>query len=133
VNPVPSAADDVRLGRLAMVILYARDPLRSLAFYRDVLGMTVKEESPEWVELDGGGVSVALHASPRPVERTETSPWVVFAVDDVRGAYDALAAKGVRFLKPLTQVCGDEAHRGLSGDFHDPDGNALSIFGMVSA
>jgi catechol 2,3-dioxygenase-like lactoylglutathione lyase family enzyme len=129
-STVPAA--DVRLSRLAMVILYARDPIRSLAFYRDVLGMTVREQSPEWVELDGGGVSIALHVSPKPVERTDTSPWVVFSVDDVRAAYDALAAKGVRFLKPLTQVCGDEKNRGLAGDFSDPDGNMLSIFGMVS-
>jgi catechol 2,3-dioxygenase-like lactoylglutathione lyase family enzyme len=115
-----------------MVILYARDPQRSLGFYRDVLGMAVKESSPEWVELEGGGVSIALHVSPKPVERTDTSPWLVFAVDDVRAAYDALEAKGVKFLKPLTQVCGDEKSRGLAGDFHDPDGNALSIFGTVS-
>jgi catechol 2,3-dioxygenase-like lactoylglutathione lyase family enzyme len=125
-------AKDVRLTKIAMVILYAKDPIQSLGFYRDVLGMKVKEESPEWVELDGGGVSLALHKSERvPAKRVEHEPWVVFGVEDVRAAHEALQAKGVRFLRPLTKVCGDDTYSGLCGDFTDPDGNWLSIFGTV--
>ncbi len=127
-------ATDVRLNRLSMVILYARDPMKSLAFYRDLLGLKVLEASPEWVELDGGGVHLALHHHPSmPEKRGGAEPWVVFSVDDVRGTYEALLAKGAKFLCAPKQACADETTVGLSADLADPDGNQISIFGMVRA
>jgi predicted enzyme related to lactoylglutathione lyase len=125
---------DVRISKLAMVILYSKDPMGSLAFYRDLLGMTVKEASPHWVELDGGGVSLAIHEHPKmPTTRDEATPWVVFQVDDIRGTYEALRAKGAKFLGEPKQVCGDETTVGLSADLLDPDGNRISLFAMVPA
>ena len=56
-----AAAPTVRLSKIGYVILWVRDTKPALAFYRDVLGMTVKTDSPHWVELDGGGVVLALH------------------------------------------------------------------------
>ena len=124
----------LRINKLSMVILYVRDPMASLPFYRDVLGMTVKEASPHWAELECGGTSLALHPHPSmPAKREDTLPWVVFHVDDVHGAYQALLEKGVKFLSPPKQVCGDETYAGLSADLTDPDGNRLSVFGMVPA
>jgi predicted enzyme related to lactoylglutathione lyase len=125
---------DVRLGKISLVILYAKDPIASLAFYRDLLGMKVTEETPHWVQMDGGGVSLALHHHPKmPASRDEALPWVVFEVEDPRAAYEALKAKGAKFLEPPKQVCGDEKMVGLSADLLDPDGNRLSLFGMVPA
>lgn len=125
---------DVRISNLSLVILYVKDPMASLAFYRDLLGMKVVEASPGWVELDGGGVSLALHHHDKiPAKRDAAHPWVVFQVDDVRGTYQALLAKGARFLGEPKQVCGDESWIGLSADLADPDGNLLSIFGKVPA
>lgn len=129
-----AATTDVRISKLGMVILYAKDPSKSLAFYRDLLGMKVTEESPGWVELDGGGVSIALHHHDAiPAKREPTLPWIVFFVDDVRGTYEALKAKGATFLVPPTKVCGDETWSGLSADLLDPDGNQVSLFGKVPA
>jgi extradiol dioxygenase family protein len=125
---------DVRIAKMAMVIVYSKDPMASLPFYRDLLGMRVQEASPHWVQLDCGGVSLSIHVHPNiPATRDEAAPWVVFQVDDVRGTYEALVAKGVRFLEPPKQVCGDETMVGLSADLLDPDGNRLSLFGMVPA
>jgi predicted enzyme related to lactoylglutathione lyase len=125
---------DVRISKIAMVIVYSKDPMGSLPFYRDLLGMTVKEASPQWVELDGGGVSLAIHEHPKmPANRDEAAPWVVFQVDDIRGTYEALKAKGAKFLGEPKQVCGDDTMVGLSADLLDPDGNRLSLFAMVPA
>jgi len=129
-----TTAPAVRLSKLSLVILYAKDPLASLAFYRDLLGMKVKEETPQWVELDGGGCSLALHSHTAiPATRDAAMPWVVFEVDDIRGTYEALKAKGAKFSNAPTKVCGDDAWWGLSADLHDPDGNQISIFGKVPA
>jgi predicted enzyme related to lactoylglutathione lyase len=115
-----------------MVILYVKDTMAALPFYRDLLGMKVTEASPHWVELDGGGVSLALHPHPQvPAKRDTAYPWVVFSVEDVRGTYEALRAKGAAFLAPPKAVCGDEVRTGLSADLEDPDGNRISLFGWV--
>src|SRR6187399_1399452 len=100
-----AATPSVGTLKLGMMILYVRDPMASLPFYRDLLGMKVTEASPHWAELDGGGVSLALHPHPSlPEKRDPTSPWVVFFVDDVWGTYQALLAKGVTFLCPPKKV-----------------------------
>ena len=73
---------DVQIGKIAMVIVYSKDPMASLPFYRDLLGMKVQEESPHWVQLDGGGVSLAIHEHPKmPATREDALPWVVFHVE----------------------------------------------------
>ena len=99
--PQKTASPALGTLKLSLVIFYVRDPMASLPFYRDLLGMKVTEASPEWVALDGGGVSLALHPHPAiPAKREATSPWVVFDVDDVRGAYEALVAKGATVHRP---------------------------------
>src|SRR5262249_51188022 len=112
----------VQLKKITLLIQYAKDPMKSLAFYRDVLGMKVVEESPQWVQLDGGGVHLALHAHEKlPAPRGVAHPWVVFEVDDPHAAYEALKSEGVAFRGPPVEVCGDEKTVGLSADFEDPD------------
>lgn len=129
----PAAAPtDIRLGHISLFILYARDVMKSLPFYRDLLGMKVVEASPHWVQLDGGGVHLALHPHPAfPDKLGVAHPWVVFDVADVHGAYQALLAKGLKFTSPPKEVTSDATSVGLSADFEDPDGNRLSLFGTV--
>lgn len=126
------AATDVRLDRISMFILFSRDTMKSVAFYRDVLGMKVLESSPYWADLDGGGVHLALHPHDKmPEKHGVAHPWVVFQVEDVRGAFEALKAKGIAFTCEPKEVCSDATTVGLSADFEDPDGNRLSLFGKV--
>jgi carbon storage regulator CsrA len=44
-------------------IVFVSDMARSVAFYRDVLGLSLRFESPEWTEFDTPGSTVALHLS----------------------------------------------------------------------
>jgi catechol 2,3-dioxygenase-like lactoylglutathione lyase family enzyme len=126
------AKTDVKLSTISYIILYVHDTNKAVAFYRDTLGMTVKSDDEGWVELESGTTTLALHhednASPGP---RNGSAVVVFAVEDILGAYEALKAKGVKFNAEPHQVCEAGDHVGKSADFTDPDGNALSIFGMV--
>jgi predicted enzyme related to lactoylglutathione lyase len=50
---------------------------------------------------------------------------VVFSVEHVRAAYDALRRKGVTFSDEPRNVTGSS----WSANFTDPDGHHLSIFG----
>jgi len=48
--------------RVNYAIVFVSDMSRSTAFYRDVIGLPVKFESPEWTEFATEGATLALHA-----------------------------------------------------------------------
>lgn len=123
---------DVKLSTLSYVILYVKDTKKSVPFYRDTLGVKVKVDDNGWVELDTGAVTLALHAAEdyKP-SMSETQPVVVFPVENIQQAYEALKAKGVKFEKEPQIVCEHDGNQvGKSADFRDPDGNRLSIYGI---
>jgi len=51
------------LMRVNYAIVFVSDMKRSVAFYRDVLGLPLKFESPQWTEFSTEGATLALHAS----------------------------------------------------------------------
>ena len=44
-------------------IVFVSDMKRSVSFYRDVLGLPLRFESPGWTEFATDGATLALHAS----------------------------------------------------------------------
>lgn len=44
-------------------IVFVSDMARSVSFYRDVLGLPLRFESPGWTEFATDGATLALHAS----------------------------------------------------------------------
>jgi lactoylglutathione lyase len=52
--------------RVSYAIVFVSDMKRSVSFYRDVVGLPLRFESPEWTEFATGGATLALHASERP-------------------------------------------------------------------
>jgi lactoylglutathione lyase len=50
--------------RVSHAIVFVSDMKRSVSFYRDVLGLPLKFESPGWTEFASEGATLALHASP---------------------------------------------------------------------
>lgn len=116
------------IGELMEVILYVQDMNAQVSFYREVLGLQVKEpagiedfKDVFWVTLDTGACTLALHAGG---ERRlgEDAPKFVFRVADVPGSRDELLLREVpmgevRSPAPGVQVC----------DGLDPEGNKFSI------
>lgn len=98
---------------------------RSVAFYRDTLGLPV-------AELEGHDGPFALAAVgelslvfiQRPA-KTGDSPVIVFALDGGIDDYaEALVAKGVEIVVPVSEA----PDGGLTLDFLDPDRNVLSLY-----
>jgi lactoylglutathione lyase len=115
--------------QLDYVIVYVSDMQRSLEFYRDVLGLTLKFTSPGWTEFVTGSTTVALHtAGGEKLAGQQSLPaagqaQLGFMVDDLEATYEALAAKNVVFsLPPKTQNSGARL-----AVFHDPDGLGITI------
>ena len=121
----------VKLSTLSHVILYVKDTKRSIDFYQAVLGTKVKLNEDGWVELDTGSTTLALHVEGEKTGTSGSTSTVVFAVDNVKQTYKDLKSAGVKFKSEPHQVCEAPDALGFSADFQDPDGNSLSIFGMV--
>lgn len=100
-------------------------------FYRDVLGLTVRDGGPGFTLELAGGRSVLVYGTPNHTPGSFTV--LNFPVPDVEGAVRALTDRGVRF----------ERYEGTPGEtdeigvfrkggpliawFKDPAGNVLSV------
>jgi catechol 2,3-dioxygenase-like lactoylglutathione lyase family enzyme len=119
-------AEQFRLAKISLVMLGITDVDKSLAFYRDRLGLKLSAQFEGFAFFDAGGVTLALsrglaQATGKGAGATE----VVFSVEHVRAAYDALRNQGVEFSnEPHTVSPGNWV-----ANFRDPDGHLLSIFG----
>jgi predicted enzyme related to lactoylglutathione lyase len=118
----------VGAGELTKVILYVEDINREVTFYRDILGLSVKE--PEgvqdfrdfyWVELSTGQCSLLLHSG-RKRPGGEGNANIVFRVADVNASRETWLAKGV-LMGEIRSLTSDI----FVSDGRDPEGNIFSI------
>ncbi len=116
------------VGELMEVILYVEDMDAQVSFYRDLLGLEVKEpDSVEdwtdvhWVELETGTCTLALHAGGQR-RHGDDAPKLVFRVSDVPGTRDELARQGVPMGEVRSPAPGVQVSDGV-----DPEGNRFSI------
>jgi catechol 2,3-dioxygenase-like lactoylglutathione lyase family enzyme len=118
-------SEPFRLSKIGVVMLGVSDMEASKAFYCDTLGLTLSGEHGGFCFLQAGGVTLALNKELGPPSPGRSGVEVVFSVDHVREAYEALTAKGVEFRIAPRAVSGPM----WATDFRDPDGHILSIFG----
>jgi len=52
--------------RVNYAIVFVSDMRRSVGFYRDIVGLPLRFESPGWAEFATEGATLALHASQTP-------------------------------------------------------------------
>ncbi len=102
---------------------------RSVAFYRDVLGIALKFESPGWSEFDTGATTLALHHAPAMAAAPSHGPaagtcTLGFSVDDLDATVATLQARGAVFVMPPTTQAGEGIRLAV---MVDPDGLAISL------
>src|SRR3970282_2654388 len=117
---------DFALSRIGVVMLGVTDLARSVAFYRDTLGLPLQSEIPgEFAFFNAGSVTLALSVPhSKHTGRGAGATEVVFSVEGVREAYDALRSRGLRFTNEPRVVNGPM----WSANFSDPDGDGLLLF-----
>jgi predicted enzyme related to lactoylglutathione lyase len=121
----PRKAGDTEPGQAITTVIVNGDTEALRAFYRDALGLAETWEAPGWIELDAGGVQVALHRAERRGERPLHAQQPVaccFDVPDVLAAADTLRARGVALASAPT----DEEF-GIYAELVDPDGNVVVL------
>jgi len=93
----------------------------AVKFYRDMLGLQVKYQSPGWTEFVTGETTLALHpaSTQNPAGKVELG----FTVADVEAFYREMSAKGVLFsMPPKKQDFG-----GVLAQFVDSEGAHCSV------
>lgn len=114
--------------KIGNICFFVTDIARSEAFYRDVLGLTVKRMGD-----DGSGNDWLIAETANNVDlilfqqecQPGNSPIIVFdvaegGIDDV---VEALSGQGVTIVTPVSHSPG-----GWSAEFADPDGHVLSMY-----
>ena len=113
------------------IIICTRDRARSVAFYRDTLGLTFLREDAfaAIFELGGASLRISHVADFTPHDHTILG----FCVADVPATVQALREKGVAFNRYPQFKQDDLGILTLPGGntsvawFNDPDGNLLSV------
>jgi len=122
--------------RLTFLALSVSDLARSLRFYRDVLGLPLREESHDseledpWYGgphaayswTDGAFIHFALYPSRQSQRPVTTAAQVGFHVAD----FDAVHARVVRSGAEVVQEPRSEPW-GRTARYLDPDGNIVSV------
>lgn len=118
--------ESFRLSKIGVIMLGATDLEKSILYYRDRLGLTLTMQFEGFAFFDASGLALVLTvALPKATGRGAGATEVVFSVEQVRVAYDALRAHGVEFFQEPRQISGPN----WGANFYDPDGHILSIFG----
>jgi catechol 2,3-dioxygenase-like lactoylglutathione lyase family enzyme len=114
-------------GAIGQLHVTVSDIGRSVAFYRDVLGLPLLFEVPgqDMAFFDCQGVRLYLGAAESP--EFESRPLIYFRADSARDAAAELARRGAELTIEPHVVHRDGDTELWIGFFRDPDGTALAI------
>jgi lactoylglutathione lyase len=115
--------------RVNYAIVFVSDMNRSVSFYRDVVGLPLRFESPGWTEFATDGATLALHASegsnsekddPKQVPGGRCRPGL--SVPNLDEFHRKMVERNVACVQePM------EAFGARTAQYLDPDGLAISV------
>lgn len=115
--------------RLNYAIVFVADMERSVAFYRDVFGLPLKYQTPEWTEFSTEGATLALHkagvgrhldAGQESTAPGQCRPGIT--VEDLDVFHSRVIERGVKCVQAPKAVFGARIAQYL-----DPDGLSVSV------
>lgn len=111
--------------KIGAIVFLVAELKRTLAFYRDTLGLPVNQADGHDGPYALGQVGDVVLVFIVQKAKAGDTPVVVFGLDGGIDDYaDELARKGVEIVVPVTET----PDGGLSVDFVDPDRNGLSLY-----
>jgi len=108
----------------ALTMLGSSDVERSVAFYRDVIGLRVTGRIEQFVFFDTGATTLAITGVLAPAGSGAATHECVFGVESVTKTYAALKDR-VEFSNEPRVVSGAN----WAVNFRDPDGHQCSFYG----
>lgn len=115
--------------RVSYAIVFVSDMARSVRFYRNVVGIPLRFESPEWTEFATEGTTLALHQGEGAGPSEGGSDKSVsgrcrpgFSVPDLDAFHQRMTDAGVPCVQPPKDVFGARL-----AQYVDPDGLTISV------
>ena len=117
----------MNIKRVGNVILTVKDMGKSVEFYNKILGMPIKRERDNWIDLGQTGALLSL----RPISASESNVnsstdngiLIGFVVGDVSSVVDELKLKNVKIHRDI-----QDKSSGKNAIILDPDGYMISLF-----
>ena len=118
----------MKIKRIGNIILEVKDLDVSIKFYHEILGMPIKNERRNWVDLgqQSGGI-LSLHPASITTSHTNSSKengiLIGLTVGDLHSAMDELSAAKIEVFRDV-----QERQAGKNAVILDPDGYMISLF-----
>ncbi|MDC0199590.1 VOC family protein [Candidatus Nitrosopelagicus sp.] len=118
----------MNIKRIGNIILEVKDLDASIKFYHEILGMPIKNERRNWVDLgrESGGV-LSLHPASITTSHSTSSKengiLIGLTVGDLHSAIDELNSAKVEVFRDI-----QERQAGKNAVILDPDGYMISLF-----
>jgi lactoylglutathione lyase len=118
----------MNIKRIGNIILEVKDLDTSIKFYHEILGMPIKNERRNWVDLgqESGGV-LSLHPASITTSHTSSSKengiLIGLTVGDLHSAINDLNEANVEVYRDI-----QERQTGKNAVILDPDGYMISLF-----
>lgn len=120
------------------IILYVSDFEKTMHFYKDILGLSVKMQQGTYVEFDTGATTLSINTRQSvreeiglavPAVTTSTQTFEIgFVVEDVAATIEELRGQGVTIIQePMTKPWGQ-----VVSYVADPDGHYIEICTAVA-
>lgn len=118
------------LDQIGQIAIPVTDVERSIAFYRDVLGMRFLFQAPPGLGFfDCGGVRLMLDGP--AAEQAGNSSVLYYRVPDIKDAHTTLVDRGVEFEREPHLVAKLPDHDLWMAFFRDPDRNLVALMAEV--
>ena len=115
--------------QVSYAIVFVSDMRSAVAFYRDVIGLPLRFESPQWSEFATDGATLALHATDasgsgvdEPHEHAAGRCRPGLSVPDLDAFHVRMVEKQVPCRQEPTEVFGSRV-----AQYVDPDGLVISV------
>ena len=113
--------------KVGNVILAVKDLNKSVEFYNKILGMPIKRQRENWVDLGQSGALLSLHpastSSPHSGTSIDNGILIGLVVGDVSSAINELKSKNVKIYRDI-----QDKSSGKNAIILDPDEYMISLF-----
>jgi methylmalonyl-CoA/ethylmalonyl-CoA epimerase len=115
------------LDTIAQIALTVADLDRSVAFYRDALGMRLLFQAPPGLAFFACGSIRLMLSTPEAEFKPGSSTVLYFKIARIENVHATLAARGVRFVDAPHFITRMPDHDLWMTFFKDPEGNTLAL------
>jgi len=109
--------------KVGNVIFAVKDLNKSVEFYNKILGMQIKKQRENWIDLGQSGALLSLHPASTELLTPNDMIMIGFVVGDVSSAIDELKSKNVKIHRDI-----QNKSSGKNAIILDPDNYMISLF-----